>query len=136
MSINDFGNTIGIVFISFFVAIIVILIVTEVIARFGKEKIRDIRIVRTRKTKRDLPYDPKTHTGTDAYYTFENTTVDFVYIGKKHVHTYFCDEHLYKRLSAGHTYKVALRYPHILYIVNKNTIDKTKKKRYNKRNKS
>ncbi len=100
---------------------VVLLCFVDFYRNHGKAKERDIIIVRKRKTKRDFLKDPKTtmnYNGSSTY-EFKNTTVDFRYIGKKHVHTYFCEEHMLKKFSEGHTYRVLLRYPDILGIVKK-----------------
>ena len=83
---------------------------------FARERIREIKVIQAKKTVRDLPYDPKTHTGVKSHYKFENTSIDFVYVGKKHIHTYFCSESLIKKLRPGHTYTVRMKYPAILNI--------------------
>ena len=111
-----------------FVGVILAIIGYGLFMTFSPVKIRNIKVVKRRKNLRDLPYDPKTHTGSDSYYTLKTTTLDFVYLGKKHVHTWFCDEWLLKKLHPGHTYKVKMKYPHILSIVEKIPMDKSEQK--------
>ena len=111
-----------VVIIGFLVFILILLAVLL----FARKKVRDITIVNKRVTKRKLLNDPKTNTGYQRSSTYEHTnlSVDFIYAGKKMVHTLFCDKDLYKKFISGHTYRVAIRYPNILYIISKNNMDK------------
>lgn len=119
--VPDFMNVFGFICFGFFVVLIIVLIAIELYRHFGKEKERDIIIVRKRMTTRDLPKDPKTtmNYGGKSTYELTNITVDFTYVGKKHIHTYFIDKDMYKRFREGNKYRVKLRYPDILEIIKK-----------------
>lgn len=115
---TDIGTIIG---ISVVLSVIVLIIVICLVIKFLPVKEREIEIVKKRKSVRDLPRDP-THTdGTPRPPTYElhTITVDFRYVGKKHIHTYFIDESLYKKFREGGTYKVRMKYPNIIETVRK-----------------
>jgi len=119
--VPDYMNIFALIFIGMIVVVILVVLFTIIYSGTGKGKERDIVIVRKRKTTRDLPKDPKTtmNYGGKSTYELTNLTVDFRYVGKKHVHTYFIDRSMYKKFNEGHTYRVKLRYPNILEIVTK-----------------
>lgn len=114
--------------ISLIVCVVIVLIIIGFLFydKFSREKIRVIRIIKKRKSVRDLPYDPKRANGTPhpPTYEFHTITVDFVYEGKKHINTYFINEKQYKKLQENGTYKVRMKYPHILSIIEKIPMDK------------
>ena len=113
---TDMGSIIAISVILFIIALIIVICL---IIKFLPVKERVIEIVRKRKSVRDLPRDPSHADSTPRPPTYElhTITVDFRYAGKKHIHTYFIDESLYKRFSVGGIYKVRLKYPNIIEIV-------------------
>lgn len=115
---TDIGS---IILMAVFFGIIAAIIIVSLCIHFSPEKIREITIVRKRKSVRDIMNDPRNTTGHPRPPTYElhTITVDFVYVGKKHIHTCFIDEQMYKRFREGGTYKVRMKYPHILEIVRK-----------------
>lgn len=87
----------------------------------SRKKERNITIVKKRVTTRNLLNDPKINTGyqSSSTYEYKNVSVDFVYAGKKKINTLFCSDKLYNIFTEGNTYRVGIKYPNILYIVDK-----------------
>lgn len=86
---------------------------------FYKGKVREIIIVKKRKTTRNLLRSPMSFSVGPTYCELDTYTVDFRYKGKKMLHTCICGEDMLKRFSVGNTYIVRIRFGNIEKIYRK-----------------
>lgn len=102
---------------------ILVLAVPPLLSRFYKGVVREIVIVKKRKTVRDVfspGINPNNHSGppkTSSYVEMQHTSVDYRIKGKKLLHTKFCGSDIMKRLVVGQTYTVRIRLNYIIKIL-------------------
>lgn len=101
----------------FLEAVILVIFVPLISDKFYKGHIRRIKIVKKRTTTRELLNFSYTKFNKSNYETFTHSTVDFVYDGKKIIHTFNCYESVFSKLHKGMVYDVVIRFNTITKII-------------------
>lgn len=101
------------------ILIIIISLIPIIPNKLYSGRIRCIKIVNKRTTTREMLNFSYTRFNSSNYATFEHKTVDFVYNGKKIIHTLNCYDEVFSKLNKGMVYDVVIRF---------NTIVKIKRK--------
>ena len=97
-------------------AVILAIFVPLITHKFYKGRIRRIIIVKKRTTTREMLNFSYTSFNKSNYAEFVHNTVDFVYDGKKHVHTLNCDEDVFAKLHKDAVYDVVIRFNTIVKV--------------------
>lgn len=98
-------------------AVILVIFVPPITDKFYKGRIRCIKIVKKRTTTRELLNFSYTKFNKSNYETFTHNTVDFVYDGKKIIHTFNCTDEVFAKVHKGMVYDVVIRYNTITKII-------------------
>ena len=108
-----FTEYIGWIFLGVVILAIFVPLITH---KFYKGRIRRIIIVKKRTTTREMLNFSYTSFNKSNYAEFVHNTVDFVYEGKKHLHTLNCDEDVFSKLHKDRVYDVVIRFNTIIKI--------------------
>lgn len=103
-----------------FLGVVILVIFIPLIShKFYKGHIRRIIIVKKRTTTREMLNFSYTSFNKSNYAEFVHNTVDFVYYGKKHIHTLNCDEDVFAKLHKDAVYDVVIRFNTIVKVYKK-----------------
>ena len=98
---------------------IILLVVRPILNKHYKGRVWRVKIVNKRTTSREVLNFSYTQFNKSNYATFEHQTVDIIYDGKKHIHTFTCYNNVYSKLHKGMVYDVVIRFTTIEKVIKK-----------------
>ena len=98
---------------------IIMLVVRPILNKHYKGRVRRVKIVNKRTTSREMLNFSYTQFNKSNYATFVHQTVDLIYDGKKHIHTFTCYDSVYSKLHKGMVYDVVIRFTTIEKVIKK-----------------